>query len=303
MNKFICIILIIISLNSIAGEALIYEKKIHTDSVDSICVKGKVIYSASFDGTIKRTVDNISKLVGKHKDWVRKVICKDSNIITASNDGMITIWKDLKKVRSVKAHSWWVTDIALSNRKIVSVSLDEYVKVWSYPELKLLYSHKIVGSNKHYSVVINNGKAFVGSTRGYMHVLDLINFGTPLKINISGHEQNVLLSAVNSTNHIVFGASDGLIIKVSASPPYSRDKKKISDFSLKAIVEKEGVLYVGDEHGVLRKINMNNLKKSTVVNHFPEAIRALAINDDFIYAGYDNGYIRIFDNKTGISGK
>ena len=301
MNKYIYIILTIISLKLAAGEAIIYEKKIHIDSVDSLCVKGKKIYTASFDGTIKRTIDNESKIIGKHKDWVRKVICTDSNVITASNDGSIAIWNNFKKIRSVQAHSWWVTDIALSDDKLISVSLDETVKVWRYPELKLLYSHKIYGSNKHYSVVINNGKAFIGSTNGHMFVLDVNRFKWVKQKGITS-SYSIPISSMKSGKYVFFGTSDGHIVRVMASSSYDILTKKISGFAIKAIAENEGVLYIGDDNGVLRKINMDNLKKADVINNFPEAIRTLAIDNNSIYAGYDNGYIRIFNKKVEILG-
>lgn len=302
MCKYIYIALIIIPLKLAASEAPIHEGKIHTDSVDSLCVKGEEIYSASFDRTIKRTVGSESKIIGKHNDWVRKIICAGSNVITASNDGSIAIWNNLKKIRSVQAHSWWVTDIALSDNKIVSVSLDETVKVWSYPELKLLYSHKIYGSNKHYSVAINNGKAFIGSTHGRMFVLDVNSFKWVKERGITSR-YSIPISSVKSGKYIFFGTSDGHIVKVMTSPPYNTIyKKKISNFALKAIAENEGILYIGDDNGVLRKISMDKLKKVDVLNDFPEAIRTLAIDNSSIYAGYDNGYIRIFNKNQKILG-
>jgi len=286
----------------VIGEEIIYEKKSHADSVDSLCVNGKNIVSASFDGSIKTTNNNETTIIGKHNDWVRKVICTDSNIISASNDGMITIWSDYKKIKSIQAHSWWITDIVLSGDKIVSVSLDETVKVWSYPELKLLYSHKLYGSNKHYSIAVNNGKAFIGSTHGLMSILDISSFEWIESKMIAG-TYAILISATKSKKHIIFGSSDGFIIKVMASPPYNMLKEKISNFALKAVAQSEGILYVGDDNGVIRKISIDNIKEPYVLSRFPEAVRALTIDNDLIYAGYDNGHIRIFNKMAKISGK
>ncbi|MCW8901394.1 MAG: hypothetical protein OQK95_12040, partial [Gammaproteobacteria bacterium] len=78
MNKYIYILVIIISSKLAVGEALIYEEGIHADSIDSLCVNGRAIVSASFDNAINKTIDNESKTIGKHNDWVRKVICTDS---------------------------------------------------------------------------------------------------------------------------------------------------------------------------------------------------------------------------------
>lgn len=299
MNKYIYIILAIIPLKLIAVEGVIYEKKIHADSVDSLCLSANAIISGSFDGSIKSTKANESTIIGMHKDWVRKIICSGSNIISASNDGMITIWNDMKKIHSVQAHIWWVTDIALSENKLVSVSLDETVKVWSFPELKLLYSHKLNGSNKHHSVIINNNIAFIGTTSGLIFVLELDNFkwlGLKRWLGvktITGYNSS-LISATKSIKYVFFGTSDGFLIKVLASSPNKISRLKISDFAVKAIAHKQGTLYVGDDNGVIRKINVVNFKSASTINHFSEAVRTLAIDKNLIYAGYDKGYIRIF---------
>lgn len=296
MNKYI-ILLTIISLKLTAGEALIYEKKIHADSIDSLCLMKNDIISASFDGNIKKTTDTVSKTVGKHKDWVRKVICDGENIISASNDGFISIWNDLKIINTVQAHSWWVTDIALTNNKIISVSLDESVKVWSYPGLKLLYSRKLHGSNKHYSVITNNGVAFIGSTRGLLTALELDDYSWVYHNYIV--DVGSILSFAKTKYYIFLGTSDGYIVKVKALKPYNRILKvKISASPIKTIVQRQGFLYVGDSNGVLRKINIENFTESYVINRFPEAVQALAINHNSIYVGYKKGYIRKFINKA-----
>lgn len=181
---------------------------------------------------------------------------------------------------------------------MVTVSLDETVKVWSYPHLKLLYSHKIYGSNKHYSVTINKGKAFIGSTRGLVFVLELKGFNKPYVRRVDQLAISVLLSSTKSNKYVFFGTSDGFIIKVSASFPYKKIfKVKISDFSLKALTLYQDFLYVGDNNGDIRKINMKNPKKSYLVSHIHEAVRSLSVSDNYIYAGFDNGSFRIFKKK------
>ena len=297
MNKNIYFILIILPLNLLASETILSENKIHADNVDSLCLKNKAIISASFDGSIKKTISNKSEIIGRHKDWVRKLICADSNIISASNDGEIAIWKNSKKIRSVQAHTWWVTDIALSNDKIISVSLDESVKVWSYPELTLLYSHKIHGSNKHHSVIVNNAKAFIGSTKGILFVLDLNKLNMPNKIWIDYPGGSTLTSSAKSNKHVFFGTSNGFIAKIAAFPPYKLNKKKISDFAIKGLAQSKGILYAGDDNGVIRKLNISNFK-TEIVNNFPDAVRAITIDNGIIYSAFDNGYIRTFSVKT-----
>lgn len=298
MNKYIYIACLIITSNLSASEILVFDKLIHDGSIASHCIKNDAIISGSFDGTIKETVGASTKVIGQHKDWVQKIICIDNKIISASNDGAITLWENDRKVKSIQAHSWWVTDIALTNNKLVSVSLDETIKVWSYPDLILLYSHKIYGSNKHYSLIINKGKAFVGSTRGLIFKLDLKSFNKPSGRIVDRSAKSVLLSSAKSKNHVFFGTSDGFIIKLSASYPYKKlFKIKLSDYSLKALAVNQGFLYAGDNNGDIRKVNIENPKKIHSVSNFKEAVRSLSVNNGHVYAGYDNGYFRILNTK------
>lgn len=293
MNKYIYILAIILPLNLLAGEAITEGRKIHTDRVDSICLMSDKIISASFDGLIKSTIDKRSKIIGRHSDWVRKIICNGNYVISASNDGYISVWDGSNKVSSVKAHTWWVSDIALSNNKIVSVSLDETVKVWSYPALELLYSHKIYGSNKHYSVSVNNGKAFIGSTLGGVSILDISSFKWLMQNKRIMGRYSIPLSVAKSDKAVFFASSDGFITKMSTSPPYKSRRKKISKFPIKSLAYNQGVLYASDNNGSIFKIRTKNMDFS-ILNHHVKSISAIAVKNTDIYAGYDNGFIQVF---------
>lgn len=296
MNKFI-LLLIILPLKLLASEVITEGREIHADRVDSICLMQGNIISASFDGLIKSSTDKASRVVGRHDDWVRKLICHGKHVISASNDGYISIWEGTNKISTVKAHSWWVSDIALSNNKIVSVSLDETVKVWSYPELELLYSHKISGSNKHYSIGVINDKAFISSTRGKVSILDISSYKWINKYKTITGRYSISLSVAKSDAAVFFGSSSGYITKISAFPPYKSKRKKISKFPIKSLAYYEGFLYASDSNGFLFKIKNKNIKSVLILNHSVKSISALAINDDFIYAGYDNGFVRKFAKK------
>ena len=299
MNKYSYILAIILPLNLLAGEAITDGRKIHTDRVDSICLMPDKIISASFDGLIKSTIENTSSIIGRHNDWVRKIICNGNYVISASNDGYISVWDGSNKISSVKAHSWWASDIALSGNKLVSVSLDETVKVWSYPALELLYSHKIYGSNKHYSVSVNDGKAFIGSTFGGISILDISSFKWLMQNKFITDYYSIPLSMIKSDKAVFFGSSDGFITKMSTSSPYKSRRKKISKFPIKSLAYNQGVLYASDNNGSLFKIKPKNIDDFSILNHHVKSISALAIKNNDIYAGYDNGFIRVF-SKTEI---
>lgn len=306
MNLFIYPLLGFLSFPLYSEELIIYEKNVHEDSIDSICIKKNSFVTASFDGYVKEHNEKKSIVVDKHDDWVRKVLCVNSNVVSVSNSGIISITNKLNKLNSVKAHSWWISDIAINEDKtiLVTVSLDEYVKIWKYPSLELIRERKIYGSNKHHSVTIHSGKAFIGSTSGMVFIEPLSNkalhqrkqFRIFLRIKdarISPRIGETLLSAVSSPNYVFFGDSNGSIYKISVDTYKVIKKLKVSDFAIKAIQWHSGDLYIGSDDGYLRRLSAKTMNNISIVSKFNEAIRTIAIDKNLLYAGFDKGIVRM----------
>lgn len=267
-----------------------WEKTIDSDSIDALCHTETYLYSGSFDGHIKRISKGAVEEIGAHGDWVRALLCVDDNLISASNDEYIIIWNDGHIVNKIHAHDWWITDIAFYRNTIISVSLDETVKIWGYPDLKLLYQHKIYGSCKHQCVAIGRNKAFIGSTRG----VSVLNLKTRQWIyqNKAFDKENVFLSAVAFNNDVYMGDNQGIIYRFDASTANLTATKQVSDMAIKALACRSGVLFAGDDGGAIRSLDVEFQKKVTLLIHFPEPVRAIVTRGNTLFIGCDGGILR-----------
>jgi WD40 repeat protein len=269
---------------------IVWEKVIHSDSIDALCTTDAFIYSASFDGYIKKSSADSLEEAGAHKDWVRALLCIDDGVVSASNDGRIIIWKGASNNHRIHAHDWWITDIAFHNGTIVSVSLDETVKIWRYPDLKLVYQHKLYGSRKHHTVVICRDKAFVGSTWG-ISVLDLKTrkWIVPYRYFDT---QNVFLSSTASDNRVYFGDDTGKLFFFDASTTKLISTQQVSLTAIKALTYHQGTLFVGDDAGTIRKVDAESMENIEILASFPQSVRAMLVRSGMLIAGCDGGILR-----------
>lgn len=300
INITLYMALIALSFSVYSKDRIIYEKTLHDDSVDSICLKNNSFVTSSFDGFVKEHSKTKSSIVYKHNDWSRKILCVKDVIISSSNTGVISISEKTKKNITVLAHDWWVSDMVfdtLSN-KLVTISLDETIKVWSYPSLKLLHESKIYGSHKHHSVALSYGKAFIGSTNGWVFSLYSMHGNkypwTQFQIAPS---HVTLLSATSSPDSVFFGGSDGYVYQIDVDKFKLISKIKVSDSAIKAIYWHSNKLYIGSDDGRLVSISVNPMRDLSVLDTFNEAIRTIAINDNRIYMGFDKGVVRIYEYR------
>jgi len=289
---FIFILLFLYEILPAAAGTLLHEIKVHDDSIDAICIKDGYVYTGSFDGTIKRTDFTTVEPVGRHRDWVRALLCVDDNIISASNDGRIIIWHDNTIVNQVDAHKWWVTDIAYSNGKIVSVSLDETVKIWSYPDLKLLHQYKIPGSYKHHSVTISDDIAYIGSTTS-ISLISLKNDKWGIRtINFATFD--TYYSGTTSRDYIYFSDSAGNIHQCDASLRKMHNVKSIGNYAIKTLQQHSDTLYAATDSGQIHKIAIPEFKQAELFDEHPQAIRTIRVTDNALIAAYNDGFLRAF---------
>lgn len=275
------------------AEKALTESIVHTDSIDALCATENYLVTGSFDGSIKKvTLDKI-QIIGKHNDWVRGLLCIDNNIVSASNDGRIIIWHGTAKLNEVLAHKWWITDVAFYKNRIISVSLDETIKVWSYPELELLFQHKIWGSAKHYTVTISNDKAFIGSTWG-ISVLDLNTYNWILKNKRITKDYSAFLSSAPSGEYVYFGNSTGSIYQFTTDNAELQSKFKVSNYAIKALSYHDNTLFIGSDDGCIHEFKPSMKNTPKFISKSPESVRAILVNHSNLYAGYDKGILRKF---------
>lgn len=271
---------------------LLHEQVMHDDSIDGLCISGRYLYTASFDGKIKRTDFTTTEEIGRHTDWVRALLCTDDRLISASNDGRIIIWQDKVIVRQTQAHSWWITDLALYGNKIVSVSLDETVKIWSYPDLQLLFQHKIPGSYKHHSVTVFQDLAFIGSTRN-IAILDLKTHQWPVQHLIVNKPDIYHVSAAGD-NYIYFGDSAGNIYQLDPANMQFRHSLSLGRYAIKAMAYHDHSLYVGNDAGHLYRIDVPGLQRPELIHRHAQAIRSIKVVNNIMYAAFDQGVVRSY---------
>lgn len=269
------------------------ELSLHEDSIDALCGAGNYIYTASFDGTIKKTDFKEVEIVGRHEDWVRSILCIGDTLVSSSNDGRIIVWEGSSILREVDAHNWWITKLAFYNDKIISVSLDETVKIWSYPELGLLYEHKIPGSNKHHTLAISNSKAFIGST-GSVSVLDLEKYRW-IVVNRSFQNYNAILSATASDQFVYLADSAGNIYQMNPGNVKSRTVLSLEKYAIKAIALHDGALFVGNDNGRIYRVELPEFNRPVLVSEQKQPVRAILIRGRVLYAAYDEGLLRSID--------
>ena len=290
VHVFFLFTMILQSLIGVSAAEIVWEKVIHSDSIDALCANDNVIYSASFDGYIKKyTADSLEE-IGAHNDWVRALLCIDDGVVSASNDGQIIIWKGASKNRRIHAHDWWITDIAFHKDTIVSVSLDETIKIWRYPDLKLVYQHKLYGSRKHHTLVICRDKAFIGSTWG-ISVLDLktrkwIAPGFNFTI------YKVFLSSTASDDVVFLGDDTGKLFYFDGSTGNLISTLQVSHTAIKALAYHQGTLFVGDDDGIIKKVDAESMANVKILADFPQSVRALVVHGQTLIAGCDGGILR-----------
>lgn len=276
-----------------AENHLIQEAVIHNDSIDALCVKNQFVYTASFDGKIKKTDFIDTEIVGTHRDWVRNILCIDENIVSASNDGQIIIWHDNNIVNQVQAHSWWVTGLAFDKNRIVSVSLDETVKVWSYPDLKLLNQQKLRGSFKHHTVAISNNKAYIGSTL-MLSAFDLDNYRWHFKRK-SPHAGKIFLSLASTDHFVYVGDSDGKIHQFDTRNMKSHQIQSLDKSAIKALSIYNNYLYIGNDAGKIYRMKIPEFSEPVILSKYPQSVRVILAKEGVMYAGYDTGILRSFN--------
>jgi len=268
---------------------VVWETVIHSDSIDALCAKDNYVYSASFDGHIKRSTADSVEEIGAHYDWVRALLCINNSVVSASNDGRIIIWNGPSRSKQIRAHDWWITDIAFHKDTIISVSLDETVKIWRYPDLKPLYQHKLYGSRKHHTVAICQNKAFIGSTWA-ISVLDLNTYKWISHLTFGN--LNVYLSSTASDNAVYFGDDTGKLFCIDAFTSKLLSTSHVSRTAIKALAYHQGRLFVGDDEGIIRAVDAESMENTEILASFPESVRAIIVRGDTLIAGYDGGILR-----------
>lgn len=269
---------------------------LHNDVIDDMFLDKGKLYTASFDGTVKQfdLKTGSVQLIGKGSDWIRTIVNYNGLIISGDNQGYIRAWDHFGKKRwEIKAHNWWIMDMVVWKDQLITVSMDETLKVWDLKTYKLLFEEKIYGSHKHHAVCIGeNDTAFVGSTSTISRFP--LNEKETGSGSIYGYDSSIVyLSCLNISDKTFFGTSKGFLVV------YSHVNQKtihVSDTPIHAIAEYDQMLYVASDDGSIKIIDLNKLSLMKTFYQGKVPICSIAATKEFIYIGLSDGRLKILRN-------
>lgn len=266
--------------------------QLHSDAIDDVVLFEGKIYTASFDGTIKQfdpKTGNI-RLIGKVSDWVRSIVIKDGLVISGDNQGYIRAWDQHGKMKwEIKAHDWWITDMEVWGDQLITVSMDEYVKIWDIKSRKLLFEEKVNGSYKHQCISVRNNIAYIGSTAVIVFLQlnkDHFTVGRSDENSLSV----VYLSCIVANDKTIFGLSDG---RIYINGPTSFKTLNVHQGAIKALQLQNQMLYTGSDDGTIKQIDLKKLSQIKTIYHGESPVRSLIVTDKLIYAGFEDGTLKI----------
>lgn len=289
MKFFLILIVVCASLAAYQAKTI----QLHSDAIDDMVLFEGRIYTASFDGAIKQFDPKTGKirLIGKVSDWVRSIVIKDGLVISGDNQGYIRAWDQRGKMKwEIKAHDWWITDMEVWGDQLITISMDEYIKIWDIKTQKLMFEQKVNGSHKHHAICIGkNDTAYIGSTTNISRFsLNEQILGTS---NFDGYDSSsIYMSCINTNDKIIFGMSNGMVyINEDFTPKILRIHKG----AIKAIQLKNQMLYTGSDDGTIKQIDLKKISQIKTIYYGKIPVRSLIVTDELIYAGFEDGTLKI----------
>eukprot|EP00250_Pteridium_aquilinum_P020630 c24891_g3_i1 orf=159-635(-) len=112
----------------------------HKALVSALLVDGELLYSGSWDGTIRLwwRSDHCPLAVFNESIELGAVLALASSaelLLAGYQSGRIQVWKDETCVNSIAAHDKTISSLCLNGDKLYSGSWDESIKAWKVDEL------------------------------------------------------------------------------------------------------------------------------------------------------------------------
>ncbi|PRP81592.1 putative protein-like [Planoprotostelium fungivorum] len=191
----------------------------HRDSVTTVVVSGKYLFSASRDTYVKRwNLKNTAKrrecsvTYRGHTFWVECMQVVDNYLFTGSADHTIKAWnvKTAECLQTYKGHTNDVTNISVKGKYLFSTSRDNTMKVWDIEKGEVLREY-LGHSGWVEQFVLSAGTAFTGSHDKTVRAWD-VESGECTRV-YDGHMHRIQCMEVDPVTNILYtGSADEVII-------------------------------------------------------------------------------------------
>jgi WD40 repeat protein len=245
-----------------------------------------------------------STLMGHQGEVNTVVVSPDGKtIISGSDDQTIRIWdlNSQKLLRTLKGHTDWVYDIAISaDSQIVSGSRDKTIKLW-----RLSGQHRTLTGHTSYvnSVAISPDATKIVSG-SYDKIVKLWNLSTGQVDTLKGHSREVLAVAISADGKkIVSGSVDRTLIIWNLKTLKAQNTLVGHTGDVNAIAispNNQQIASVSDDR-TIKLWNLNTGREIRILTGHLADINAVDFSPDnqHIATGSDDKTVKIWDLSTG----
>lgn len=295
----------------------------HEDSIGSLVIVGKTLYSSSKDKTIKIWDLNsgiCSATLKGHTGMVTSIIIKDEKLYSGSMDKTIKVW-DLKRyvcTATFAGHIEGIACLALDDGMLVSGSHDKTIKIW---DLSAKTCRATLTGHLSWvtSLVIVDGKLISGSWDRTFKIWDLKTCA--FMSSVARHSEGVMCLIIVG-DKLFTGAWDGMIkvwdlkpiayaeeanLELIASPWKNEIKiwdlktspciatLKGNEYWVNTVACAEGKLFVGGSFGEIEVWDLMEGTNTTIFSKPSVGITSFAIAEGKLVVGFVGGTISILD--------
>lgn len=242
--------------------------------------------------------NNKLQIIRGHEDQVLTIGVSQGLLVSGGRDKKIRIWElesgNLK--RTLTGHTDSVECLYVGNGKIVSSGKDGTVKIWSLESGNLLESMDVHDSLQVHSLVYFNNLVICGLREGSIEVLD-IDAGKSVRI-LSGHKMPVYSLTLTPKYLISGSAWDGQIC-VWDRESWDVVHKLMQKDTIYALTCNDHVLASAGKDDTLRIYDLAGFREKQVIEPRRGSIYSVAVSDDLIAGGTDDGTIALWNIGTG----